>query len=47
MFGNPVTLLSGMGTITVIVGVLMYIKAQEYDDRINSANLIHRKVRAI
>lgn len=47
MFGNPVTLLSGMGTVTVIAGVLMYIKAQEYDDRINSANLIQRKVRAI
>lgn len=47
MFGNPVTLLSGMGTITVIVGVLMYIKAQEYDDRLSSANLIQRKVRAI
>lgn len=47
MFGNPVTLLSGMGTFTVIAGVFMYIKAQEYDDRLNSANLIQRKVRAI
>ncbi|XP_074039775.1 solute carrier family 35 member E2A [Leptinotarsa decemlineata] len=49
MFGNPVTVLSGLGTITVIVGVLLYIKAQEYDnnDRSSSANLIHRKVRAI
>ncbi|KAG5897463.1 hypothetical protein JTB14_002724 [Gonioctena quinquepunctata] len=48
MFGNPVTMLSGLGTITVIVGVLLYIKAQEYDnDALSSGNLIHRKVRAI
>lgn len=48
MFSNPVTPLSGLGTITVILGVLLYIKAQEYDDKIlNSANLIQRKVRAI
>ncbi|KAJ8958860.1 hypothetical protein NQ318_019627 [Aromia moschata] len=48
MFGNPVTVLSGLGTITVIAGVFLYIKAQEYDnDRISSANLMHRKVRAI
>lgn len=48
MFGNPITALSGLGTITVIAGVFLYIKAQEYDtDRINSTNLIHRKVRAI
>lgn len=47
MFGNPVTLLSGLGTVTVIAGVLLYIKAQEYDDRMHSANIIQRKVRAI
>ncbi|XP_018579038.1 solute carrier family 35 member E2-like [Anoplophora glabripennis] len=48
MFGNPVTMLSGLGTITVIAGVFLYIKAQEYDnDRLSSANLMHRKVRAI
>ncbi|XP_056642652.1 solute carrier family 35 member E2A [Diorhabda sublineata] len=49
MFGNPVTMLSGLGTITVIVGVLLYIKAQEYDqnDKLTSGNLVHRKVRAI
>ncbi|KAK7872657.1 hypothetical protein R5R35_002652 [Gryllus longicercus] len=31
MFGNPVTLLSGLGTCIVIIGVLLYNKAQEYD----------------
>lgn len=48
MFGNPVTLLSGLGTFIVIAGVFLYIKAQQYDDRMSSANLIQRrKVRAI
>ncbi|CAH1130280.1 unnamed protein product [Ceutorhynchus assimilis] len=32
MFGNPVTQLSGLGTITVIIGVLLYITAQQYDN---------------
>jgi len=31
MFENPVTLLSGLGTCIVIIGVLMYNKAQEID----------------
>lgn len=31
MFGNPVTLLSGFGTVIVIFGVTLYNKAQEYD----------------
>ncbi|XP_050411738.1 solute carrier family 35 member E2A [Patella vulgata] len=31
LFGNPVTLLSGIGTITVTIGVLLYTKAKEYD----------------
>ncbi|XP_067659277.1 solute carrier family 35 member E2A-like [Haliotis asinina] len=30
-FGNPVTILSGVGTVTVTVGVLFYTKAKEYD----------------
>lgn len=47
MFGNPVTLLSGLGTLVVITGVLLYIKAQEYDDRSQSGNILQRKIRAI
>ncbi|XP_063229505.1 solute carrier family 35 member E2A-like isoform X2 [Bacillus rossius redtenbacheri] len=31
LFGNPVTLLSGLGTSVVILGVLAYNKAQEFD----------------
>lgn len=31
MFGNPITFLSGLGTVIVIIGVTMYNKAQEYD----------------
>lgn len=46
MFGNPVTMLSGLGTLVVIMGVLLYIKAQEYDDRTQS-NILKRKIRDI
>jgi drug/metabolite transporter (DMT)-like permease len=31
LFGNEVTLLSGVGTSVVIMGVLMYNKAKEMD----------------
>ncbi|BFZ23817.1 hypothetical protein BsWGS_26856 [Bradybaena similaris] len=34
LFGNPVTLLSGLGTVIVTVGVLMYTKAKEHDQRL-------------
>jgi solute carrier family 35 protein E2 len=43
LFGNPVTLLSGLGTCTVIVGVLLYNKAQEYDRLKSSKVGGHRK----
>ena len=31
LFGNEVTILSGLGTSIVISGVLLYNKAQDYD----------------
>lgn len=34
LFGNPVTLLSGLGTVIVTVGVLLYTKAKEHDQRL-------------
>lgn len=43
MFGNPVTLLSGLGTVIVIVGVTMYNKAQEYDNRHRFAKVRMRR----
>lgn len=46
MFDNPVTPLSGLGTIIVIAGVFLYIKAQEYD-KTRSPKSVQRKVRAI
>lgn len=40
MFGNPVTLWSGFGTVIVIVGVTLYNKAQEYDKLYKSTQVI-------
>ncbi|KAK7497940.1 hypothetical protein BaRGS_00010811 [Batillaria attramentaria] len=34
LFGNPVTFLSGLGTVTVTIGVLLYTKAKEHDHTI-------------
>ena len=34
LFGNPVTFLSGLGTITVTIGVILYTKAKEHDSRL-------------
>ena len=34
LFGNPVTFLSGLGTVVVICGVLLYNKAQEIDGKL-------------
>lgn len=34
LFGNPVTFLSGLGTLIVIFGVLLYNKATEIDKRL-------------
>ena len=31
LFGNPVTPLSGLGTVIVIVGILLYQKARDID----------------
>ncbi|MCL4141934.1 UNVERIFIED_CONTAM: hypothetical protein GTU68_043795 [Idotea baltica] len=33
LFGNPVTFYSGLGTLVVIVGVLLYGKARALDAR--------------
>ncbi|CAG5121833.1 unnamed protein product [Candidula unifasciata] len=34
LFGNPVTLLSGLGTVFVTIGVLLYTKAKEHDQHL-------------
>lgn len=50
LFGNPVTMLSGLGTTCVIAGVLLYIKAQQYDNMKASKQTIktfRKSVRAI
>ncbi|XP_073976560.1 solute carrier family 35 member E2B-like [Rhodnius prolixus] len=42
MFGNPVTMLSAMGTCTVIAGVLLYNKAREIDTSSSTAKKSHK-----
>ena len=39
LFGNPVTFLSGLGTLVVIIGVLVYNKATEYDKKMRKKTL--------
>ena len=39
LFGNPVTFLSGLGTLVVIIGVLVYNKATEIDNRLKKKGL--------
>ncbi|KAK3759117.1 hypothetical protein RRG08_040671 [Elysia crispata] len=43
LFGNPVTFLSGLGTIIVTVGVLLYTKAKEHDRHLLEMREIYRK----
>ncbi|XP_033111346.1 solute carrier family 35 member E2A-like, partial [Anneissia japonica] len=31
VFNNPVTLLSGLGTVVVVIGVLLYNRARDYE----------------
>lgn len=45
LFGNPVTFLSGLGTVIVTIGVLLYTKAKEVDH--NRRELIHHYPRKI
>ncbi|KAK9501117.1 hypothetical protein O3M35_002222 [Rhynocoris fuscipes] len=39
LFGNPVTVLSALGTCTVIAGVLLYNKAREIDTSAKQSNI--------
>ncbi|CAL1532899.1 unnamed protein product [Lymnaea stagnalis] len=50
LFGNPVTFLSGLGTIIVTIGVLLYTKAKEHDQHLLEmreryrTNLVHTEI---
>ncbi|XP_077998751.1 solute carrier family 35 member E2A-like [Glandiceps talaboti] len=39
IFNNPVTLLSGLGTMIVVIGVLLYNRAREYEQRQRKSEL--------
>ena len=41
VFNNPVTFLSGLGTVIVTIGVLCYTKAKEYDAKALIGSVIH------
>ena len=47
LFGNPVTFLSGLGTVIVILGVLLYNKATDIDSRIKKKNADLMPVKSI
>lgn len=39
LFGNSITLLSGLGTVIVIAGVVIYNKVKQYDINRQSNNV--------
>lgn len=41
VFSNPVTFLSGLGTVIVTIGVLCYTKAKEYDAKKLIGKIVH------
>ncbi len=41
IFGNPVTFLSGLGTFVVIIGVLIYNKARDYEQTLRTTLAMH------
>lgn len=43
LFGNSITLLSGLGTVIVIIGVVIYNKVKQYDISRQSTNVSDNK----
>ena len=41
VFSNPVTFLSGLGTVIVTIGVLCYTKAKEFDAKQLIGRVVH------
>lgn len=39
LFGNSITILSGLGTIIVIAGVVIYNKVKQYDINCQTTNV--------